>query len=128
MRGIAVGAVATALQLLSSCSTLPKKSTTDPNSVVEVSSSIQKGDTIRNFRPLPDVTPGTIRQEYSDGHHEDRIGYMEYDFNGDGAPDMLGVLDRTGEPSMWVYDFDFDGKVDAYERVTDGQKKSHRPK
>ena len=116
------------MQVLTACATSPWQGGEGGSSVVATTSSVIRADTYKNISPLPDVTASVFRQQFSDGHYEDRPGYLEYDFNRDGRVDMLGVLGPEGETSMWVYDFDFDGKVDAYEKSSTDQKKSQSPK
>ena len=112
------------------CASAPSGSQSEGPSIVATTSATFKGDTFKNIRPLPNSTPVTFRQFYSDGHHEDRPGFVEYDFNKDGFVDMLEVTGKDGRPETYVYDFDFDGKIDAHERVGEdsNQKKSHSPK
>jgi hypothetical protein len=46
-----------------------------------------------------------------------RQAFVGWDFNRDGTIDVLDVLDRHGQPSHRLYDFDFDGIIDLNRTV-----------
>jgi len=128
LSGVAVLAVVMLSACLGACASPGGENRSAGDSVVPTNVKVERRETSKNISPLPLVTAVTMRQFYSDGHHEDRKAYVEYDFNRDGRVDMLEVLDAQGKPVTYVYDFDFDGIIDAHERVRSAQKNSQRPK
>ena len=117
-----------AVGFLGGCSSTPGKTTAPGDPVVPTDSKLVRGDTLKNFSPLPMVTPVKIHQNFSDGHQEVLSGYIEYDFNRDGRPDMLEIQTPDGQPSAYAYDFNLDGIIDGVERVPALQNKNHSPK
>jgi hypothetical protein len=110
------------------CASLPGKTTAAGEGVVPTEKRLVRGDTLKNFSPLPSVTSIAVLQSFSDGHQERHPGFVEYDFNRDGRPDMLEILSPEGQPAAYAYDFDFDGKIDGIERVEAVQKKNQSPR
>jgi len=115
------GLVALLALVAGGCSTT-EKNAGDPKAVIETHFTVEPQKAIVHVRPFPEQTPIRVTSHMSDGSRVSRIGFNGWDFNGDGRFDLVEVRTRDGAAQAWVYDFDFDGKVDMTEGVNGGRR------
>lgn len=104
------------LGLLGGCATAPVVEEDAEKTVMPAFYTLKEGDKIAHKMPLPNLTKIYVNWTYSDGGKKSKEGFRGWDMDHDGRFDMLEVLDVTGKPYMWAFDFDGDGVIDAVDK------------
>ncbi len=80
--------------------------------------TLKEGVKVNNEAPMPNKTEIMVNWTYSDGGKKTQEGFRGWDFDHDGRFEMLEVLDPSGKPTMWAYDFNADGVIDLVQKST----------
>lgn len=78
--------------------------------------TLKEGVKVSYEAPLPNKTEIMVNWTYSDGGKKTQEGFRGWDFDHDGRFEMLEVLDPSGKPTMWAYDFNADGVIDLVQK------------
>ena len=84
--------------------------------------TLKEGVKIQYAAPLPNKTEIMVNWTYSDGGKKTQEGFRGWDFDHDGRFEMLEVLDTSGKPTMWAYDFNADGVIDFVQKAEQVQR------
>lgn len=115
---------------ISCATTKPPRDEAKQKAVPATFYTLKEGDRIENKMPLPNRTQIMVHWTNTDGGTKAQEGFRGWDIDHDGRFDMLEVLDKSGKPNMWAFDFDGDGVIDAIEtdKAEDMKKLSNLPK
>ena len=84
---------------------------------LETHYTLRTGRVVPHAPPFPTQTDIIVDWHYASGESLSALGFRGWDFTGNGRYQMVEVLDGSGQPTAYVFDFDGDGREDEIRQL-----------